>query len=238
MTSFCPDQTCIVITCEHASCEIPPEYAFLFAGSRKLLKTHRGYDIGALEIAEDLGRRFGTPVFSSPFSRLLVDLNRSTSSRTIFSSLTRPLPATDRDEILNRYYFPYRSSVEKHIRCLIAGQGSAFHVSLHTFTPVMHGEARNADIAFLYDPKRYRERISCSLMAKHAKNVMSDLIIRKNYPYKGVSDGFATHLRKQFPQDQYAGIEIEINQKHCLPDKARWHIIAETLAGCITHAVS
>jgi hypothetical protein len=35
-----------------------------------------------------------------------------------------------------------------------------------------------------------------------------------NYPYQGTSDGFTTHLRKKFPDSQYVGIELEVNQKH------------------------
>jgi hypothetical protein len=37
--------------------------------------------------------------------------------------------------------------------------------------------------------------------------------IRRNNPYRGASDGLATALRKKFGMRQYAGIEIEINQK-------------------------
>ena len=38
------------------------------------------------------------------------------------------------------------------------------------------------------------------------------LIVRRNYPYLGISDGFTTHLRKAFGP-RYAGIELEVNQK-------------------------
>jgi hypothetical protein len=39
------------------------------------------------------------------------------------------------------------------------------------------------------------------------------LRVRRNYPYRGVADGFTTALRRRFPADLYLGIELEVNQR-------------------------
>ncbi len=238
MNCSSPDRSGLVITCEHAGNGIPQEFSRIFAGSENLLNTHRGYDIGARELADALGKIFTVYVFSSPVSRLLVDLNRSLSSRTLFPPVTRNLPQKEREAIVRDYYLPYRAHVEEHIKALAYSGKFVLHISLHTFTPVLHGVERKADIAFLYDPERPSECCLSSRMAEHARGAAQEYTVRRNYPYRGVSDSFTTHLRKHYPQHVYAGIEIEVNQKYCLPGDPRRIFIRRVLAGCITHALS
>ncbi|GAB1446465.1 hypothetical protein MASR2M41_22460 [Flammeovirgaceae bacterium] len=37
--------------------------------------------------------------------------------------------------------------------------------------------------------------------------------MRFNEPYLGIDDGLTSYLRTQYSNSQYAGVEIEINQK-------------------------
>jgi hypothetical protein len=39
-------------------------------------------------------------------------------------------------------------------------------------------------------------------------------VVRRNYPYRGTSDGLTRYLRTRFDDATYSGIELEINQKH------------------------
>ena len=55
-------------------------------------------------------------------------------------------------------------------------------------------------------------------------NTQCDFRIRKNYPYKGISAGLTTHLRKQFAENHYLGMEIEVNQKHLIQEDIIKHI--------------
>ena len=192
----------VLITCEHANNLVPTKYSHHFAPHQALLQTHRGYDIGAFSIAKKLSTALRCPFFFNDKTRLLVDVNRSLSSRTLFFL---PLDKTEQDMLLCTYYFPYRKKVcswiEKHHNVL--------HLSIHSFTPVLNGNERHCDIGLLYDPKKDREKNFCQTLAKELKK---DYHVRNNYPYKGISDGFTTYLRKKYPKN-YSGIEIEINQK-------------------------
>jgi hypothetical protein len=38
------------------------------------------------------------------------------------------------------------------------------------------------------------------------------LRVKKNYPYRGWTDGLTTTLREQFPAKRYVGLELEVNQ--------------------------
>jgi hypothetical protein len=59
------------------------------------------------------------------------------------------------------------------------------------------------------------------------------LKVRKNYPYKGISDGLTTSLRKQYTQKNYCGIEIEINQKHFFESSKIWRSLKEKMPACL-----
>jgi hypothetical protein len=55
------------------------------------------------------------------------------------------------------------------------------------------------------------------------------LVVRRNYPYRGVSDGLPTHLRRRFRERCYAGVELEVNQKHVLGPAAAWRALRRAL---------
>jgi len=144
----------LVVTCEHGGNRVPPRYRALFAGFEPLLATHRGYDPGALALARQMAAAFAAPLFVSITSRLVIDLNRSLGHPKLYSGATRGAPPAVRREIRDRYYLPYRSAVESHIADAIARGDRVIHVSSHSFTPVLDGAVRNADIGLLYDPGR------------------------------------------------------------------------------------
>lgn len=202
-------------------------YRALFSNAGQTLATHRGYDIGAQEIARCLARARAAPLFVGRTTRLLVDLNRSLHHPRVFSEYTRALAPAAKQDILARYYHSYRESVTEAIGALVNAGHRVLHLSVHSFTPRLGVHERRADIALLYDPKRAGERVLCDAW-KRALGAAGDLQVRRNYPYRGDSDGFTTALRRRFDDSCYAGIELETNQRHTADPTARRH-----LAGCI-----
>lgn len=201
----------LILTCEHAGNEVPQCYKYLFSEAGEVLETHRGYDPGALDLFVQLKEL----AFFSSFqkvSRLLVENNRSLHHPQLFSEFTEKLTSEEKNEILENYYFPHRDLVEQKIAKVIAGGEEVIHVSVHTFTPQLNGEVRRADIGFLYDPSRKREKTTCINWRKKLQKQDLLLKLRFNFPYLGKSDGFTSHLRTKFPQN-YMGIELEVNQK-------------------------
>ena len=105
-----------LITCEHGGNRIPASCRSLLQGYEALLKTHRGYDPGALLMARELARSFAAPLVTSTVSRLLVDLNRSLGHPQLFSQATRHVPVTRRTQIIEQHYLPYRQRVDQATR--------------------------------------------------------------------------------------------------------------------------
>jgi predicted N-formylglutamate amidohydrolase len=176
------------------------------------LRTHRAYDPGALDLARRIARRHRAPLVGSIISRLVVDLNRSADHPALLSDITRSLARGERRALLERYYRPYRRRVETALRRGIRRKGFVLHVSVHTFTPVLRGRRRRADIGLLYDPRRPREKTICLRMREALASLAPGLRVRANYPYRGRTDGLTTAMRKRFPESRYAGVELELNQ--------------------------
>ena len=233
-----PAATChFLITCEHGGNRIPSRYRHLFPGCEALLKSHRGYDAGALAMARDMAGVLAAPLFFSTVSRLLVDLNRSIGHPRLYSEFTRCAPSALRREILERYYLPYRSRAEADIAESVARGGRVIHISSHSFTPVLDGEVRKADIGLLYDPARSGELELCERWQASLKALLPGLKVRRNYPYAGKADGLTAYLRRRFQPGDYAGVELEINQKHVFKGGRHWQLLRAGVVGALRQAL-
>lgn len=212
----------LIVTCEHGGNAVPAAYAAFFARHMSLLGTHRGWDPGALELAEQMARRFDVPLHASTTTRLLIDLNRSIGHKDLYSVVTRDLPLATRRDIVLAYYRPHRDSVETEVANRVAAGQRVVHVASHSFTPELNGVQRQADIAWLYDPRRNGEKMLASRWLAAMKRRRPDLKLRRNYPYEGRDDGLTSLLRKRYPRELYIGIELEVNQRFVLEGGAAW----------------
>ncbi|HVS10859.1 MAG TPA: N-formylglutamate amidohydrolase [Planctomycetota bacterium] len=202
----------LLLTCEHGGHSVPARWRPLFRGQRRLLASHRGWDIGALRVARALARRLDVPLVASTTTRLLVDLNRSLGHRKLLSELTRGLPREERARLIERHWRPHRAEVERRCERSIAAGRRVLHVAVHSFTPVLDGQVREVDVGLLYDPARALERRIGRAMQRELARALPKLRVRRNQPYHGTSDGLTTHLRRRFDAGAYAGIELELNQ--------------------------
>ena len=202
-----------LVTCEHGGNRIPPRYAKVFALHGAQLESHRGWDPGALNLARQLSKRLDAPLIVSQTSRLLVDLNRSEHHRAVFSSISGAMHAEEKERILEEHYRPYRAAVATAAGALIAAGKRVVHFSAHSFTPVLNGETRAADIGLLYDSRRPHEAALCNTWVERLTRELPGLTVRRNYPYRGSADGLTTSLRREYRADRYLGIEIELNQR-------------------------
>lgn len=226
----------LLLTCEHGGNEVPIAYQSLFQGHQEVLKSHAGYDIGALELFKEL-EPLADISFYSETSRLLVELNRSLHHKKLFSDFTRDLSDGDKNFILKNYYYPYRDKVEQLVHDFVMAGRRVLHISVHSFTPVLNGEERQADIGLLYDPKRKGEQNFCREWGKALTKQAPDLLVRNNYPYLGIADGFPTYLRKRFKDEEYLGIELEVNQKFPQGDEKQWHSLIKAIKESLAEAL-
>tara|TARA_R110002050_G_scaffold139136_1_gene263154 strand:- start:3570 stop:4250 length:681 start_codon:yes stop_codon:yes gene_type:complete len=207
----------LVLTCEHGGPLIPEKYKVYFIGSKDVLNTHRGFDLGALDVFNHLKPLADYSRFSKT-SRLLIELNRSQHHKNLFSEVSRYFSKSEKSLLIEDYYSDYRNEVESKIKSFINAGEKVLHVSVHSFTPIYNNTERRCDIGLLYDSSNTSEKKTCKGLKSEIIKINPQLKVRFNYPYLGKSDGFTTYLRKQFPEN-YLGVELEINQKYAIDNK-------------------
>jgi predicted N-formylglutamate amidohydrolase len=103
------------------------------------------------------------------------------------------------------------------------------HLAVHSFTPVWDGVPRPVDIGLLYDPGRASERALAQALERALRARLPALRVRRNQPYRGVSDGLPTALRRTRSPAAYAGLELEVSQA-LVADAGAWPATCRTLA--------
>lgn len=227
----------IVITCEHGGNEVPPRYADLFRGHERRLRTHQGFDPGALSTGHLLSRRFDAPFFYSTTTRLLVDLNRTARASTRFSNITRPLPEEERDRILREHYQSHWDRVWREVERGRKRAGLVIHIASHSFTPVWKGKMRHCDVGILFDPRRSPVAELARAWQLQLQRDQPDAIVRRNYPYRGWTDAMTTEFSRRLPASEYIGIELEVNQG-LLKSRQRWPRLQRAIVDSLAEILS
>jgi predicted N-formylglutamate amidohydrolase len=229
----------LLVTCEHGGNRVPSAYRPWFEHAGRALASHRGFDAGALMMARTLaGTLRDADLVFSTVSRLVVELNRSLRHPQLFSTFTRAAPPAVRAEIFECYYAPYWAAVENLVERALRRRRYVVHIGSHSFTPILDGDVRDADLGLLYDPRRAREALLCALWRDALRRRRPDWRVRRNYPYRGASDGLTTGLRRRFPPSRYLGVELEINQRHPLAGGAAWRAMRRTIAAALAEALA
>lgn len=222
----------LVLSCEHAVNTVPSDYHHLFSGQTSILKTHRGVDLGALEIASHLKHNFACSYVQASVSRLIIDCNRSLSNPSCFSEFTQSLPTKEKQKIIDQYYKPFRKQTEELIKAHINNENQVLHLSIHSFTPILNGVTRNAGIGLLYDHARHGEKEVARIWKGLLLQQTPAYRVRMNYPYHGNTDGLTTAMRKKYSESNYLGFEIECNQA-LLQDNISLNEIANALSSSL-----
>lgn len=204
----------LILTCEHAGNKIPAAYAQLFSShtAKLWLDSHRGYDPGALPVAKLIAKQLQLPLLDQQISRLLVEPNRSLGHRKLWSRFTHHLDAATKAAILQHHYHPHRERVREAVAASITKKERAVHIGIHSFARVLDGRRRKTDIGLLYDSTNRAERAWIDRVFAALRESEPRFFVHRNQPYRGMTDGLTTALRRELPADSYLGFEIEICQ--------------------------
>lgn len=180
-------------------------------------------------MAQALATALNAPLVSTTVSRLLIDVNRPVGHPNSFSVVTRNMSLAARNTITAQHHQPYWTEVESLVRQAVSRGRRVIHISSHSFTPVLNGEVRNADVGLLYDPQHRGETDLCAHWKAALAASEPSLRVRRNYPYFGTAAGLTAHLRRRFPAKSYLGIELEINQRIVIAAGRQWTALRATL---------
>ena len=202
-----------IVTCEHGGNRIPAPYRQLFREQRALLDSHRGWDPGALVMAEGTrqclagaaGGFDGEPpgdrsqsLDRSPATLFGGDTRRAGRDARTDRRALLPAPSRAGRRPCHASRFARRSRDPHLVSQLHPGIGwqrCAAPTSVCSMTPGGGGRSR-------YVPAgRNRSRHGSRRFAYAAIT-----------PIAGKDDGLTSHLRRRFAQSDYVGIELEVNQ--------------------------
>jgi predicted N-formylglutamate amidohydrolase len=221
----------LILSCEHGGNSVPALYKKYFLNRNWLLRTHRGWDPGALSVAKNLKRTLQIPLVFSETSRLLVDLNRELHDPTLFSVVTAGLHPSTKNLILKKHFEPYY----QRLRALVLSQikqGQVLHLSIHSFTPVRLGVRRETDLGLLFHKGDKVAEQFCKELRLQLNEIHPQWQVDFNKPYRADGTGIMLALKKdlrlQFGKP-YSGVYIEVNQKH-LKSPAKTSFVADQLA--------
>jgi len=147
-------QAPVVLVCEHASSFIPSALKGLGLSAPDRL-SHAAWDPGALLVAKAMSAALDAPLVAARVSRLVYDCNRPPEapdampvrSEVIEVPGNRDLTPADRIARTEQIYVPFRDTLAK----VLAAKPGAALVTVHSFTPVWHGQPRAAEIGLLHD---------------------------------------------------------------------------------------
>ncbi len=183
----------IVLVCEHASRYIPQPLGALGLDA-KALNSHIAWDIGAEDLSRRLVERFDATLVVQRYSRLVYDCNRPPDrpdampeiSEAIVIPGNRNLSVQDRDARIEQIYEPFHAAVGEVIGRKAARGTMPILITVHSFTPVYKGIAREFELGVLHDSD---DVVANALLSKSAER--NDFETRRNEPY-GPQDG-VTH---------------------------------------------
>lgn len=176
-----------IVICDHASNVLPRKLGTLGLPARRL-DEHIGHDIGAAGVARALAAELEAGFVLGGFSRLAVDLNRSTRDMSVIPAISDgvlvpgnlSLSVAARSERIATLHAPYHAAVGRMIAAQAARGRPPVVVAIHSFTPVISGVPRPWHAGVLWDKDA---RLAIPLLA--ALRAEGDLIVGDNEPYSG-----------------------------------------------------
>lgn len=218
----------ILITCEHASPDVPGDWAELGLPP-DLRDAHWGWDRWAADTMHRFAGDLGATTIQTRVSRLVLDVNRGAQDPTLILTEAegRPLPGNvgltpaARDERIARLHAPYHEAIDAHLGDLVRRFGAERVVffTFHSFTGAFGAQDRDFDVGVLYDAHEDLAAGVKRALATHG------LRARLNEPYSGYrGEIYAAAVHGEAHDVAY--FEIELNQ-HVLEDPARRQGIAD-----------
>lgn len=200
----------ILLVCEHAFATIPQKLGTLGL-SPEVLASHAAWDPGALAVARLLSERLNATLVFQRFSRLAYDCNRppeSPSAMPVKSEIydipgNVDLGEAERFARTSALYVPFHDRVSEIIaERQVAGRNIVV-VTIHSFTPVYHGQFREVQIGILHDSD---SRLADAMLAAAEGSALK---VKRNEPY-GPEDGVTHTLRLHAVPDGLLNVMIEI----------------------------
>ncbi|RIA47633.1 N-formylglutamate amidohydrolase [Dichotomicrobium thermohalophilum] len=197
----------VLLVCEHASAALPEALGDLGLSPRAL-ESHVAWDPGALAVARTMAKDLDAALVAARFSRLAYDCNRSPERADAITAKSErfEVPGNagisdqERERRAAAIFQPFRDTLV----AMIETKAPRALVSVHTFTPVYHGQRREVELGVLHDAD---SRLADALLARATQ--VTGLRSERNAPY-GPADGVTHTLRSHALPRGLPNVMLEI----------------------------
>jgi predicted N-formylglutamate amidohydrolase len=225
-----------IITCEHASSHIPPQYNNLGLSDDDLHLAKDAYDPGSLALARRVAQELSASLISMNISRLVIDANRpknaTTNTADTFHAATlktellvggtsdhiipipgNQVPDTKAEELLrwNTYVAPYYDEVYRLTQQLLTRHSRVYIAQIHSFYPIYNNDVRTVDIDVAHEHTDMSTRVLATTQAL----ARDRYTVGDNQPWgmDSVDSGIFRDLKTL---SNVSVIAFDINNKHLL----------------------
>jgi predicted N-formylglutamate amidohydrolase len=228
-----PGRQPMLLIVDHASRRVPRALDALGLGEAEF-ERHIAWDIGAAEVARQLGRTFAAPIALAGYSRLVIDLNRQLDDPTSIPEISDgtkvpanvKLAAASRAARVAALFDPYHAALDDALARLGAA-GVPVLISVHSFTPVFNGFVRPWQVGVLWnrDP-----RLAVPLIASLRERGIE---VGDNQPYSArEGQGYTVKHHAEAKGLPHVMLEIRQDLIDTHHGAAHWAgVIAEALRG-------
>ena len=213
-----------LFSCEHATCAVPEAFRELFKGSEEIVTSTKGWDPGALNLAQGFSMKFRTPLVHGDVTRLLIDLNEGGDER--WSKFSKTLPDATRVKLVDRHERPYRLAIDTRVKEDLLRNDALVHVMVHTEESgpglVLETGAKGIGSEFAM---KWRNRLDADGV---------DVRVAAG----GIDGDLALKLGEKHPADRYALVRLKVPQCYFLEGKPlRWDTLKKFLISSLTQVV-
>ena len=191
-----------VLTCDHASNFLPPEFDSLGLPQSELSR-HIAWDIGVLPVARRMAQMLDAVLVETCVSRLVLDCNRALNSPGLIPTVseTTEIPGNavlsdaERQARIDRLWRPFHDAIDAVIEKRLARGQECRLVSVHSFTPIYKGVARPWQVGIIHDEDT---RLALPLLAALERS--GEVTVAANEPYSpadGVYFTIEKHARSR-----------------------------------------
>lgn len=230
--------TPILLVCEHAGSALPSQLGTLGLSPAEL-RSHIGWDIGALAVARKLAHTLPGELIYQQYSRLVVDCNRPLGVPDCIPEVSAGvrvpgnarLSDAYRDQRIREIWRPFSAIIEQTLAARAQRSVPTVLVCVHSFTPRLNGVDRPWHIGLLFNRD---DRLATGL-AHHLRVEAPEAVVGMNEPYVVADDEDRTIPRfgeaRGIP---HVLIEIRNDCIRTTAGQARWgQVLTRSLQRCL-----
>jgi predicted N-formylglutamate amidohydrolase len=201
----------VFLTADHAGRRVPAALGDLGVSAPDM-ERHIAWDIGIEGVTRRLAALLDAVAVLQVYSRLVIDCNRQPAVPSAFPEVSEatPIPgnfglgAAEKLARREAIFDPYHQVIAQ----LLAARAAMrpIYVAMHSFTPVYLGQAREMEVAALYNRNPRGGRALAAVLREEA-----GLVVAENAPYR-VSDETDYGVPVHAERGGLDYIEIEIRQ--------------------------